>query len=156
MDLMGQWAPGAFAAQLGLADASEIPFTLGWAPFPEVEGGAGVPTEGFGGVDGFVVGKDAPPETIDFLEYIVSEETQRFISIDQPLPSNRNAADVVTDPNQQAVFEGLSNSTFLQQYLDQFFTPEVGGMVNEQTALLFGDATNPEDAAAAITATAGG
>jgi raffinose/stachyose/melibiose transport system substrate-binding protein len=156
MDLMGQWGPGAFANQLGLDSATDIPWTLGWAPFPEVAGGAGTPTEGFGGVDGFVVGKDAPPEAVDFLKYIVSDDVQRQISVDQPLPSNRNAVDVVTDPNQQAVFEGLSELTFLQQYLDQFFTPEVGGQVNEQTALMFGDATTPEDAAAAITATAGG
>jgi raffinose/stachyose/melibiose transport system substrate-binding protein len=156
MDLMGQWGPGAFAAQLGLDNAVDLPWNLGWAPFPEVAGGAGVPTEGFGGVDGFVVGKDAPPETVEFLKYIVSPDVQRQISIDQPLPANRQAADAVTDPNQLAVFEGLSASTFLQQYLDQFFTPEVGGMVNDQTALLFGAATTPEDAAAAITATAGG
>ena len=156
MDLMGQWGPGAFAAQLGLDNAVDLPWNIGWAPFPEVAGGAGVPTEGFGGVDGFVVGKDASPEAIDFLKYIVSADVQRQVSIDQPLPANRQAVDAVTDPNQLAVFEGLSQSTFLQQYLDQFFTPEVGGMVNDQTALLFGDATSPEDAAAAITATAGG
>jgi len=156
MDLMGQWAPGAFAAQLGLESATDIPWTVGWAPFPEVSGGAGVPTEGFGGVDGFVVGADAPPETVEFLKYIVSADIQRQIAVDQPLPSNREAADVVTDPTQMAVFEGLAASTFIQQYLDQFFTPEVGGQINEQTALLFGDATTPEDAAAAITATAAG
>jgi raffinose/stachyose/melibiose transport system substrate-binding protein len=156
MDLMGQWAPGAFASQLGLDNATDLPWNLGWAPFPEVSGGAGTPTEGFGGVDGFVVGKDAPAETIEFLKYIVSADVQRQISIDQPLPANRNASDVVTDPNQIAVFDGLSASTFLQQYLDQFFTPEVGGQVNEQTALLFADATSPTDAAAAITATAAG
>jgi raffinose/stachyose/melibiose transport system substrate-binding protein len=156
MDLMGQWAPGAFANQLGFDDPSEIPWNLAWAPFPEVAGGVGVPTEGFGGVDGFVVGNDAPPETIDFLKYIVSPEIQRQISVDQPLPANRTASDVVTDPNQLAVFDGLAELTFLQQYLDQFFTPEVGSEVNEQTARLFGDATSPADAAAAITATAGG
>jgi raffinose/stachyose/melibiose transport system substrate-binding protein len=156
MDLMGQWAPGAFASKLELADASEIPWTLSWAQFPEVAGGAGVPTEGFGGVDGFVVAADAPPETVDFLKYIVSPDVQRQLSVNQPLPANRNAADAVTDPNQQAVFEGLSESTFLQQYLDQFFTPEVGNQINDQTALLFAAATTPEDAAAAITATAGG
>ncbi|HWL43064.1 MAG TPA: extracellular solute-binding protein [Ilumatobacter sp.] len=156
MDLMGQWAPGAFAAQLDLDDATEIPWTLGWAPFPAVAGGAGVASEGFGGVDGFVVGKDAPPETVDFLKYLVSADVQRQIGVNQPLPANRAAADIVDDPNQLAVFDGLSELTFLQQYLDQFFTPEVGGMINEQTAMLFGDATSPQSAAAAITATAGG
>jgi raffinose/stachyose/melibiose transport system substrate-binding protein len=103
-----------------------------------------------------VVGADAPPETVEFLKYIVSPDVQRQIAVDQPLPANREAADVVTDPNQLAVFAGLSESTFLQQYLDQFFTPEVGAMVNEQTALLFAGETTPQDAAAAITATAGG
>jgi hypothetical protein len=86
----------------------------------------------------------------------VSADVQRQIGVDQPLPANRSAADVVTDPNQIAVFEGLSELTFLQQYLDQFFTPEVGAAINDQTAALFGGAVTPEDAAAAITATAGG
>ncbi len=155
-DLMGQWAPGAFANQAGLDDPADLPFTLGWAPFPGVAGGAGVASEGFGGVDGFVVAADAPPETVEFLKYIVSPDVQRQIGVDQPLPANRQAADIVTDPNQIAVFEGLSDSTFIQQYLDQFFTPEVGAEINEQTARLFAGATTPEDAAAAITAVAGG
>ena len=41
MDLMGQWAPGAFKNQLGLKPEDDLPFELGWFPFPEVEGGAG-------------------------------------------------------------------------------------------------------------------
>jgi hypothetical protein len=56
----------------------------------------------------------------------------------------------------QAVLDGLANAGFMQLYLDQFFTAEVGGQVNDQTALLFAGETTPEDAAAAITATAGG
>ena len=43
----------------------------------------------------------------------------------------------------------------MQLYLDQFFTAEVGGPVNDQTALLFAGETTPEDAAAAITAIGG-
>jgi hypothetical protein len=78
------------------------------------------------------------------------------VAVDQPLPTNPDAVGVVTDPNQLAVFDGLTSSTFMQLYLDQFFTPEIGAQVNEQTALLFGDATSPEEAVAAITATAGG
>ena len=57
----------------------------------------------------------------------------------------------------QTVLEALNNATFVQLFLDQFFTPaEVGAQVNDQTALLFAGQTTPEDAAAAITATAGG
>ena len=62
----------------------------------------------------------------------------------------------MTDPNMQAVLDGLNNATFVQLFLDQFFTAEVGSQINDQTALLFAGETSPEDAAAAITATAGG
>jgi raffinose/stachyose/melibiose transport system substrate-binding protein len=156
MDLMGQWAPGAFASQLDLDSAADIPWNLGWVPFPEVAGGAGSPSEAFGGADGFVIGKDAPPEAIDFLKYIVSATTQEQVAVNQPLPTNPEAAGVIEDPNQLAVFDGLTNSTFMQLYLDQFFSPEIGAQVNDQTALLFGAAATPEEAAAAITATAAG
>ena len=42
MDLMGQWAPGAFQ-QPGRrrTGRSDLPFELGWFPFPSVDGGAG-------------------------------------------------------------------------------------------------------------------
>ena len=156
MDLMGQWAPGAFATQAGVEGAENLPFELGWAPFPSVEGGAGAATDAFGGADGFAVGKDAPPEAIDFLEFITNQENQETWGANSGLPVNTASTGSVTDPNMQAVLEGLNNATFVQLFLDQFFTAEVGSQINDQTALLFAGETSPEDAAAAITATAGG
>jgi raffinose/stachyose/melibiose transport system substrate-binding protein len=159
MDLMGQWALGAFREQAGLADQPEtpLPFEIGWFPFPEVEGGAGLTTDAFGGGDGFIVGKDAPPETVDFLGFITNAENQRtWATSGSGLPANVEATDAVTDPNMQTVLAALTDATFMQLFLDQFFTAEVGAQVNDQTALLFAGQTTPEDAAAAITATAGG
>jgi len=156
MDLMGQWAPGAFRTQAGVEAGGSLPFELGWFPFPEVEGGDGAATDAFGGADGFAVGKDAPPEAIDFLAFITNEENQETWAANSGLPVNPAATDAVADPNMQAVLDGLNNATFMQLYLDQFFTAEVGSQVNDQTALLFANSTTPEDAAAAITATAGG
>ena len=40
-----------------------------------MSGGKGAATDGFGGGNGFAVGKDAPPEAIEFLKYI-SEKPQ--------------------------------------------------------------------------------
>ena len=37
-------------------------------------GGAGDANDGLGGGNGFAVGKDAPPETIDFLHFLVSKD----------------------------------------------------------------------------------
>jgi raffinose/stachyose/melibiose transport system substrate-binding protein len=156
MDLMGQWALGAFRNQLGLAPDDPMPFNIGWAPFPTVEGGAGAPTDAFGGADGFAVGKDAPPEAVDFLEFLLNDDNQRTWAQDSGLPANVAATDAVTDPNMQKVLEALGQATFMQLFLDQFFTAEVGAQINDQTQLLFAGQTTPEDAAAAITATAQG
>ena len=156
MDLMGQWAPGAFRNQAGVQTQDEMPFELGWAPFPSVEGGAGAGTDVFGGGNGFAVGKDAPPETVDFLHFITNEQNQETWAKNSGLPVNSAAADAVADPNMQAVLAGLDSATFMQLFLDQFFSAEVGSAINDQTALLFAGQTTPEDAAAAITAVAQG
>jgi raffinose/stachyose/melibiose transport system substrate-binding protein len=165
MDLMGQWALGAFRNQAGVADKPDepLPFEIGWFPFPEVEGGAGAPTDAFGGGDGFVVGKDAPPETVDFLAFITNEENQRtFATSGTGIPANIAATAAIAEspgadgPVMAQVLDTLTGATFMQEFLDQFFTAEVGAQVNDQTALLFAGETTPEDAAAAITATAGG
>ena len=164
MDLMGSWGLGAFRNQAGLAEQPEtpLPFEIGWFPFPEVEGGAGAPTDAFGGGDGFIVGKDAPPETVDFLGFLTNVENQRTWGTVSGIPANVEATAVITEtpaadgPVMQTVLDSLTGATFMQLFLDQFFTAEVGAQVNDQTALLFAGETTPEDAAAAITATAGG
>lgn len=156
MDLMGQWAPGAFATQAGVDTVADLPWDIGWSPFPGVADGAGEPSDAFGGADGFAVGKDAPDEAIEFLAFITNAENQRTWAANSGLPVNPDAVDAVTDPNMQAVLDGLNDATFIQLYLDQFFTAEVGSQINDQAALLFAGQTTPEDAAAAITATAGG
>ena len=155
MDLMGQWAPGAFRSQAGVPDG-DLEWSLGWAPFPSLEGGEGSSSEALGGADGFAVGIDAPDEAIDFLRFITSEENQETWARSSGLPVNPDAVDAVEDEAMQEVLAGLEEATFLQLFLDQFFTPEVGAAVNDQSALLFAGETTPEEAAEAITAVAGG
>ena len=72
MQLMGQWAPGTMNANS--PDQKGIGDDLGWFPFPSLAGGAGAPDDAFGGGNGFVVGKDAPPETVDFLCFLTSTD----------------------------------------------------------------------------------
>ena len=44
----------------------------------------------------------------------------------------------MTDPLQlQRVLEGLGNAGFVQLYLDQFFSPELGAAVNDAVVTLF-------------------
>lgn len=156
MDLMGQWAPGAFRSQAGVETVQDLDWEIGWFPFPAVEGGAGAGTEVIGGGDGFAVGKDAPPEAVEFLEFITNQDNQTtWAEAGSGIPVNPAAAGGL-GPELVPVAEGLGASTFLQLYLDQFFPSEVGTAINDQTALLFAGEVSPEDAAAAITAVAGG
>jgi raffinose/stachyose/melibiose transport system substrate-binding protein len=161
ISLMGQWGPGAYANQSGVGTpedpiADRLPGEFGWFPFPAVEGGAGAATDGFGGGDGFAVGKDAEPEAVQFLEFITNVDNARIVgATGTTLPVTKGAEDSITDPYQLAVLEGLSQASFVQLYLDQYFTPELGAAVNDAVATLFAGTATPEEVTEAITAAAG-
>jgi len=153
MELMGQWAPTVQAAdsttKKGLGDK------LGWFAFPAVEGGAGAATDGVGGGNGFAVGKNAPPEAVEFLKFMAAPE--------QAIQINKNAVGLspvagtqsaITDPNLKMVAEGLGKAKFMQLYLDQVTTPKVGAAINDATVALFLGASTPEKVCQAITTVA--
>ncbi|WP_091554544.1 extracellular solute-binding protein [Micromonospora pattaloongensis] len=141
MELMGQFAPSNQAAfsqsKSGLGDK------LGFFPFPSVEGGKGKVSDIFGGGNGFAVGKDAPPKTVEFLKYLLDVEVQRKGAASGAiLPVTKGAEDAIKDPNQQVVAKTVNESTAFQLYLDQAWEPKVGQQVNDSvTELLAGKAT---------------
>ena len=95
MELMGQWAPSVQRDQS--ADKKGIGDKLGWFPFPSVDGGTGAATDGVGGGNGIAVGKDAPPEAIDFLKFFNSVETTTS-STPTASPSRRPSAPRAPSP----------------------------------------------------------
>jgi raffinose/stachyose/melibiose transport system substrate-binding protein len=151
MELMGQWAPGVEQAESesgkGIGDA------LGWFPFPGVDGGAGKPTDVFGGADGFAVGKDAPAEAVDFLCYLVSTDVaKRFAATNTGiLPATEAATSAVTDPTLATLLQKRAEATFAQLYLDQATTPALGQAINDAVQLLFAGQASPQDVAQQIT-----
>ena len=80
MELMGQWAPSVqkdqSANKKGLGDK------LGWFAFPALTGGAGAATDGVGGGNGIAVGKNAPPEAVDFLKFFMDKSNQDKLNTD--------------------------------------------------------------------------
>ncbi len=153
MDLMGQWAPGAFkdasVDKLGLGDR------LGWFPFPAVEGGAGGAADALGGGNGFVIGVNAPPEAIDFLKYISSVESQiAQAEIGMSVPVVNGAEVGLSDPSLQMVQEGAAAAEYFQLYYDQYLPAAVGGVVNDSVQGIFAGTLTPEQAAQAIDASA--
>jgi len=149
MDLMGQWAPGAFVENS--ADGTGLGDALGWFPFPAIEGGAGAPTDALGGGNGYVIGINAPPEAVDFLKYISSVESQiaqAEIGMSVPVVIGGEAG--LTDPSLIAVQQGAAAAEYFQLYYDQYLPPAVGSVVNDAVQGLFAGTSTPEQAAQAI------
>ena len=155
MQLMGQWLPGTVTANSGGSRA--MGEGLGWFPFPAVDGGAGDPFDGLGGGNGFAVGKDAQPETVDFLHYLVSlDAANRWGALNSGiLPTTVGSEASVTDPSMKSVLDGRAKAKFVQLYLDQATSPELGGAINEAVATLYAGTGTPESVAQAINAAAG-
>ena len=154
MQLMGQWLPGTVNANSGGSRA--MGEGLGWFPFPAVDGGAGDPFDGLGGGNGFAVGKDAPAETVDFLHYLVSlDAAKQWGALNSGiLPTTVGSESSVTDPTMKSVLEGRAKAKFVQLYLDQATSPELGGAINEAVATLYAGTGTPESVAQAINAAA--
>ena len=146
------------SAQASESESKEgIGDALGWAPFPEVEGGAGLPTDVFGGGDNFIVGRDAPAEAVEFAKWLTTDPdivAQWVASGDAILPTLNGSEELTTDPNMQSILEARGNATFAQGYLDQVTSPELGATINEQVGGLVAGALSPEEVVQAITAVA--
>lgn len=154
MELMGQWAPGVNG---GVAeDPAAFAANLGWFPFPTVEGGAGDPSDALGGGDGFAVGKNAPPEAIEFVKFLTSAENQRTVvkAGMAGTPGVSAAADAIESPLLKEVFERAAQAKYYQLYYDQYMPPAVGQAVNDATQELFAGTASSEDVANMVEETA--
>jgi len=156
MMLMGQWAPGTMNANS--PDGNGLGDSLGWFPFPEVDGGDGDPTDGFGGGNGFAVGADAPPEAIEFLEYISTRDVaDRWGETNSGiLPVVVGSEGSVTDPNLTSVLDARAEADAVQLYLDQAYDPAFGESINDAVEQLFAGQASPEDVTQMIADAAGG
>lgn len=150
MELMGQWAP---SVQIGNSTSGEgIGDALAWFPVPTVAGGAGAATDAVGGGNGIAVGKDAPPEAVDFLKFFNSAEQAKVIGTDAiGIPTTVGTESSISDPQLKDVLAARGESQFVQLYLDQATSPEMGKAINDATAKLFAGTGTPEEVCQDIT-----
>lgn len=149
MELQGSWGPGTGASVAangtGLGDA------LSWFPFPTIEGGSAGSDVAFGGVNAFAVGADAPPQAVEFLEYLTSREVQeRMGAAGQLLPVAEGAEDSVENVHQRAILDTFRELSGVQIFLDQAYAPAVATAINDNVQAIFAKTMTPADAAAAI------
>ncbi len=142
MDLMGQWAPGAY----GL-DSS----TLGFFPFPTVAGGAGAATDVLGGGNGFGIGKNAEPEAIDFVKYLTRVQSQvGCAAMRMCIPVVHGGEAGLTDPLLIEIAQRVAAADYFQLYYDQYLPPAMGTTVNDSVLGIFAGLLTPEQCAQAI------
>jgi raffinose/stachyose/melibiose transport system substrate-binding protein len=150
MELSGQWAPGSESGQA--ADKKGVA-NLGLFNFPAVEGGAGDVTDVMGGGNGFAIGKNAPPEAIDFVKYLVAAKQQaRVAAINGAIPVVKGGEAGLTDPNMIAVQKSFAAAKYFQLYYDQYMPSAMGGIINDAVAKLYAGTSTPEQVAAEIEA----
>jgi raffinose/stachyose/melibiose transport system substrate-binding protein len=150
MDLMGQWFLGMQApnSASGKGVAAE---DIGILSFPTLPGGKGKGTDTLGGVNGFLVTKTAPPETIDFLKFFSQEKyAEEAAATGAYIPVVTGASKVITDPLQKRLADDLAATTFHQNYFDQDLGPSVGRVINDVSVAVVAGEMTPEAAAAAL------
>jgi raffinose/stachyose/melibiose transport system substrate-binding protein len=136
------------ADKKGLSDAQ-----LGWIDFPSVAGGKGAPTDTLGGINGWIVSKGAPSQTVPFIETFVSKDVQSKLAAGGFIvPIIKSAEPAIISPFMRNVADRLDHSTYHQNFFDQVLGPSVGRTVNDSVAEIAGGSMTPEQAAQAIDA----
>jgi raffinose/stachyose/melibiose transport system substrate-binding protein len=124
---------------------------LGWFDFPTVAGGKGDPDDTLGGINGWLVTKGAPKQTVAFLKSFVSlDEQKRLAARGFLVPVYKGADEGLTSPLIRNIAQTLARSKYHQNFYDQSLGPSVGRVVNDVTAEIAGGTMTPEAAAKAI------
>ena len=119
--------------------------------FPVVTGGAGLPTDTFGGITGWAVTKGASPDAPVFLQFLTTLDNQKLAGAKGLfIPVVKGADAGITNPFFQKMAASLEASTYHQLFLDQALGSDVGATVNDVAADLAQGATTPQEAAKTV------
>jgi len=148
--LMGTWdlKEGRMQAadQKGLSDEK-----LGWIFFPEVADGKGKANDIFASVNGWLVTKDAPKETVDFMKYWLGKEVAtKLASQGLQIPMTKGLADLIKDPFFKAIAKEAEKSNYIGIAMDQLLGPDAGRVFNDQAAEIAAGRGTPEAATKTI------
>lgn len=124
---------------------------LGLISFPMVNGGKGAATDTMGGINAWLVTRNAPPQTAAFLNLLTSVKFQSATAATGIyMPSVPAANPAITDSLLKAAADELSRSTYHQNYFDQDLGPDVGRALNDKTTELASGRLSPEGLAKEI------
>ena len=134
------------ADKTGLSDDK-----IGWFNFPTVPGGTGDPTDTLGGINGWLVTKGAPKESVSFIKYFISEDVQKRLAAGNfIIPTYKGAETGLGSAFMRNIAHNISVSKYHQNFYDQDLGPNVGRVVNDATAELAGGTMTPKQVAKAV------
>jgi raffinose/stachyose/melibiose transport system substrate-binding protein len=150
--LMGSW--DLVEGRANAADKKGLPDEkLGWVFFPEVKGGKGKANDLFASLDGWLITKEAPKETADFMKVWLGKETQTKLAAGGLfIPAVKGTADAIQDPLLKQIAQEIDKSQWIEIAMDQLLGPDTGRVLNDASADLASGNTTPEKAAKAIEA----
>ncbi|MCU1404882.1 MAG: putative sugar transporter, substrate-binding protein [Glaciihabitans sp.] len=148
MELMGAWDPGVIASLT--PDEKPLP-DLAWFPFPEISGGQGETGSMLGGVDAYSCSAGAPPECVDFLNYLATADVQEnyYKAFNTP-PVNTAAQAVVTEPYLQQILAAYNEAPFVSVWLDTLYGLNVGNALSVGVVDLLAGKSSPEQLVQAV------
>ncbi len=124
---------------------------IGWFDFPLVPGGKGDPNDTLGGINGWLVTKGSPKETVDFLKFLVSKDVQTKLAAGNFIvPVYNGAEEGIVSPFMKNIAANLKKSKFHQNFYDQMLGPSVGRVINDASAEIAGGSMTPKEAAKAV------
>jgi raffinose/stachyose/melibiose transport system substrate-binding protein len=148
--LMGTWditeGRSDAADQKGLPDEK-----LGWILFPEVKDGKGHANDMFASLDGWLIVKEAPKETVDFMKVWLSKDIQSKLAEQGLLiPPIKGTAELIKDPFLKGIAAEVGKSEWIAIAIDQLLGPDTGRVFNDASADVAAGHMSAEQAAKAV------
>ena len=140
------WGRSNAADQKGLPDEK-----LGWFFFPEVKGGNGHANDLFASLNGWLVTKGAPKETVDFMKIWLGKEIQSKLAEEGLfIPMVKGTADAIQSRFFKQIAQEVEKSRWIAIAMDQLLGPDTGRVFNDVSADVAAGNTTPEQAAKTI------
>jgi raffinose/stachyose/melibiose transport system substrate-binding protein len=147
MELMGTWQIGTYLDE----NKEFYDKSLGFFPFPAVEGGKGDPSNVVGTVgDNYYHISAAcknPDEAFAMVQYLIDDESVKMRVEKGRIPPVAGVAESLSDPVLKEVIGIVEKAQSVQLWYDQYLPPELGEVHKDAMQALFGLEITPEEAA---------
>ena len=119
--------------------------------FLKSKDGKGHANDIFASLNGWLVAKDAPKETVDFLKVWLGKDVQTKLAEEGlDIPMVKGTAEAIKDPFFKQIAQEVANSQWIAIAIDQLLGPDTGRVFNDASADIAAGNITAEQAAKTI------